>query len=397
MTAEILIMNKSAISMAADSVVTVGDKKTYAGVNKLFMLSNNPPMGIMIYGTADFMEMPMESLIKEYRKECENKGYTTVSEFSENFMEFLKKYSFSKSNPEEIFQQQLNDFKKNIPQELVEQMTNELDNFYNVANSKFDDKLLKFLNSEEYKEYDDFFDDMIEDKFNAKPNQKIKEILHKIFIANLVMGTTGIVIAGFNKKDIYPSYSANNILTIVKDEIWHVESKVENTKDPIIQAFAQTDVVSTFIMGFDLEIANHIRVFFEKTINDYPNRILDTIEENSKITGKCLPKFKKEIHLVSENNNEILEEFDILINNLKNTSTNPLLNSVDALPKEELSNMAESLIHITSLKRKVEEGLETVGGDIDVAIISKGDGFIWTKRKHYFDPNLNYQFFNRKK
>ena len=26
------------------------------------------------------------------------------------------------------------------------------------------------------------------------------------------------------------------------------------------------------------------------------------------------------------------------------------------------------------------DGLETVGGDVDVAIITKGDGFIWTKR-----------------
>ena len=30
---------------------------------------------------------------------------------------------------------------------------------------------------------------------------------------------------------------------------------------------------------------------------------------------------------------------------------------------------------------------------IDVAVISKGDGFIWIKRKHYFNPALNHQFF----
>jgi hypothetical protein len=36
---------------------------------------------------------------------------------------------------------------------------------------------------------------------------------------------------------------------------------------------------------------------------------------------------------------------------------------------------------------------ETVGGPIDVAVISKGDGFIWIKRKHYFKSELNPQFF----
>ena len=39
--------------------------------------------------------------------------------------------------------------------------------------------------------------------------------------------------------------------------------------------------------------------------------------------------------------------------------------------------------------------LETVGGPIDVAVISKGDGFIWVNRKHYFEPDKNPQFFSR--
>jgi len=39
-------------------------------------------------------------------------------------------------------------------------------------------------------------------------------------------------------------------------------------------------------------------------------------------------------------------------------------------------------------------GAETVGGPIDVAVISKGDGFIWIKRKHYFKAELNSQFFS---
>ena len=32
---------------------------------------------------------------------------------------------------------------------------------------------------------------------------------------------------------------------------------------------------------------------------------------------------------------------------------------------------------------------------MDVAIIGKGDGFIWIKRKHYFEPQLNPRFFQR--
>ena len=46
MTSEILLMNKNAIALASDSLVTIDGKKNYDGANKIFMLSNNPPMGL---------------------------------------------------------------------------------------------------------------------------------------------------------------------------------------------------------------------------------------------------------------------------------------------------------------------------------------------------------------
>ena len=71
----------------------------------------------------------------------------------------------------------------------------------------------------------------------------------------------------------------------------------------------------------------------------------------------------------------------------------PVMRVVQVLPKDELAAMAESLINLTSFKRRVSMEEETVGGPIDVAVISKGDGFIWIKRKHYFERELNQQFF----
>lgn len=73
----------------------------------------------------------------------------------------------------------------------------------------------------------------------------------------------------------------------------------------------------------------------------------------------------------------------------------PIIQSVASLPIEELALLAESMINITSLRRKVaiDRNIGTVGGPIDVSIISKGDGFIWLKRKHYFDRKYNPQYF----
>ena len=76
-------------------------------------------------------------------------------------------------------------------------------------------------------------------------------------------------------------------------------------------------------------------------------------------------------------------------------SMRPIIQSVASLPIEELALLAESMINITSLRRKVaiDRNIGTVGGQIDVSIISKGDGFIWLKRKHYFDRKYNPQYF----
>ena len=75
-----------------------------------------------------------------------------------------------------------------------------------------------------------------------------------------------------------------------------------------------------------------------------------------------------------------------------NQRTRTTLDAVAALPKDELAAMAESLVSLTILKRRVSMTAETVGGAIDVAVISKGDGLIWVKRKHYFKSDMNHQF-----
>ena len=56
-----------------------------------------------------------------------------------------------------------------------------------------------------------------------------------------------------------------------------------------------------------------------------------------------------------------------------------------------MASLAENLVNITSLRRTyaIDGNQQTVGGPTDVAILSKGDGFVWIKRKHYFSKDLN--------
>ena len=66
------------------------------------------------------------------------------------------------------------------------------------------------------------------------------------------------------------------------------------------------------------------------------------------------------------------------------------------MPKIELVEFAEALVNITAIERKATTDQGTVGGPIDVAFISKHEGFVWIKRKFYFHAALNPRYFWRK-
>jgi len=72
----------------------------------------------------------------------------------------------------------------------------------------------------------------------------------------------------------------------------------------------------------------------------------------------------------------------------------PIRQAIINLPIDELAHVASSLVNLNLFQKRMSLRPETVGGPIDVAVISKGDGFVWIDRKHYFRPELNHQFFS---
>lgn len=142
----------------------------------------------------------------------------------------------------------------------------------------------------------------------------------------------------------------------------------------IVIPFAQDDVINTFMNGMD-------GAFMEE--------IEQVIKNNKRINefGEVSEEIKKD--LIKEINNNF-REFS------HKNHWGPMIATVSAAPKEELAQMAETLVNLTSFRRRMnmDEYSQTVGGPIDVLTITKGDGLIWIKRKNYFDKSLNHQFFN---
>jgi hypothetical protein len=94
MTAEIAILNKTAVALAADSAVTISagskEEKIFDSADKLFELSDQNPIGIMIYNGMSFMEAPLPSLIREFRTTCA--GVDKIEEAATKFLTFLDRF-----------------------------------------------------------------------------------------------------------------------------------------------------------------------------------------------------------------------------------------------------------------------------------------------------------------
>lgn len=131
MTAEIAIMNKEAIALASDSAVTMigeSDQKIFTSANKLFALSKYHHIGIMVYGSAIFMGVPWETIIKIYRNSLGKKKFDTLKEYASNFIEFLDNGNplFPNSVQEEYLRGSIYAYFKFIKDEIAEKVHSEI-------------------------------------------------------------------------------------------------------------------------------------------------------------------------------------------------------------------------------------------------------------------------------
>jgi hypothetical protein len=217
---------------------------------------------------------------------------------------------------------------------------------------------------------------------------KIIELYYNHLKTNNFIGSlTGIVFAGFGDKEIYPAITSIKIAEVLDNRLRYFDDISDNISDEnngSIMPFAQTDVINMFIKGIDPDLDYTYLSVFEKFIKKYNDTLVGIIEpDNQELAEKI-----KALDI-----SKMVEDFR---NDLSNVKTEkqiiPTVETVAILSKEDLAEMAESLIYLTYLKRRISSSEESVGGPIDVAIISKGDGFIWKKRKHYFEEGLNKHF-----
>jgi hypothetical protein len=424
MTAEIAILNKSAVALAADSAVTISagskEEKIFDSADKLFELSNKNPIGIMIFNGMSFMEAPLPSLIRLFRAQCS--PVKKVEDAAKSFLEFLDR--FGKDAPRVVKDRSIEAIFEAVVQAILKRFMEKFQSRVMEKNTQSGDIKAVFepLLSDTIGVFEHVYQQQAHAKFIGGADFEIsadtEQILKKIVEADLAManseqkarvvnigkillksdllsgGRTGVVIAGFGSTDLFPTLVSYELDGMVCDRLKFVQTNCVDIdrKGPKAQVipFAQKEMVERFLYGLDEQIQSQVTQFCKETVSEVRKVVLEQIDFENVADRNAI-----EVSAQSAEAAFIKGLDDIAFDKIRSQSRSEIEDMVEFMPKPEMAKMAEALVNLTSIKRRVSRGMETVGGPIDVAVISQSEGFVWIKRKHYFPSDLNARYFNR--
>lgn len=429
MTAEIALMNKLAVTLAADSAVTISSghqSKVYNSADKIFEGTNYDPIGVMVYNKPDLNGVPVEAIVKMYRDRNCSTHFSTVFDYAEAFLEHLEDIE----TPDVTISDNIYSLVSDRATDLRDQLRSLTDDIFQSASATEQDTTVENLREALDVSAIEFLDREIatllvaqEQKWAAgmsdadviaSHSESINQVVDLAFgddrlpddrrarIVTILAWSllkefqrpqlTGLVFAGFGESEIFPSLVSYEIYGLVAGKLKFVQTTKFDVDrklvpDAAVLPFAQKEMVDRFMYGLDGDFLDLCDTYFSGA-----NEALKIELENhlagcdEAVRGAVAPaidailgEFRSQI--VPGHLNRLRQEFSEMVR---------------SMPKQELAALSESLVHMTSLKRKFSAGAESVGGPIDVAMITRAEGFVWVKRKHYFDPNLNPRYFHRR-
>jgi hypothetical protein len=197
-------------------------------------------------------------------------------------------------------------------------------------------------------------------------------------------GTTGLAFAGYGSNEFFPRLQQYRCYGLILGKSYFEmdeEVLIDHSNAADVVSFAQSSMIDTFVLGASYDTMTKIHDIFVEQLDEFEQKLrasnlLPSVTNLGALKSEIEDSFRRS--MVAFHHQE---------------HRRPLSRVIANLPINELAELAETLVYIESLKERVTTAEESVSGPIDVAVISKHDGFVWIKRKHYFKPELNHRYF----
>lgn len=366
----------------------MGGTKVINSATKLFTLDSDHYIGIMIFGNADINGIPWEVIIKTYREQLStkhNRLKNTVDDYVEDFLDYVRSFralGLDKSEQECVFNYAMNI--SNIINSDLRSGNATLKESIALLNNRLSSKqVLSITKTNFIAQYRTIMEDVYYNYYSSNPDNQLDEFIDTVYKLAICKNNsdyyTGIVIAGYGKKEVFPSMFRIQIDGMLGRELkitdkYKWSSNPEIKGDIAIVPFAQTDVVYTLLTGIS------------PSLNNLRKMQLENIKDE-------LSKYN-----VNGSSNDLVDRYDTQFENWKQEQyIDPLINLLKGLSVSEMGEMAETLVSLTAFRRKFSNDIGTVGGPTDVLTITRGEGPVWIKRKKYFDSELNKGYLLRRK
>lgn len=380
----------------------------------------------MVYENAELMSVPWETIIKHYRKKLGNVTFNSLDEYGSNFIAHLNGntllFPAAVQDNDALFtirqwfvtisyriDQRIKELasKATLSENQIKQVTREEINRWHdlLKTQNVTPGFPVSIERDVLNKYRSQIDALVTNNLDPLPlttllRKRLRDIAVWVLTRDLSEiieeNYSGLVIAGFGDSDLYPSAVTYRIERVLLNHLKYISvaeksDRITANRVASVIPFAQDEMVAGIMEGIDPKFHQRIHTEMSKIFqNVYPSEIVKKLPGLTKKAKTALLASLKKVGA------DLMTVFDNAVDEHKRKKhIDPIVRAVSFLPKEELASMAEALVSLTSTKRRVTLDAETVGGPIDVAVISKGDGFIWIKRKHYFDADRNPQFFSK--
>ena len=417
MTALVGILNVRGAAIAADSAVTMvydRNKKISNSANKMLRLSSAQPVSVMTCGIGSFLGTPWDIIIRRYRQKRGQASLPTVQAYVDDFFSYMvsEKIFFPDTNEKKFLQYSLNTFfqviKKDIP--LIDLNDNGVKINVKFIIEAFRAKIKDRIAAMSQQEKCHMLEDYTLEQFTKKVSPIVDKFINEqtsdecvskypleVFQAirdNLTEGLwryvttrpekagTKLVFTGFGANEDYPTLISADVnggfdgrvrYHIKDDNIVHVSAD----KPVAICPFAQVDIMNSLLTGLnpgfnDVACKKSLKMFME-----FGWRLSEKVcgEETDAVFSDIFQKVKS---------SDLHRSFIRYDHKLMDISHKQWLKKLRNYDLQDLAQLAENLIAMTNLERLMTFREEGVGGPIDLAIISKNNGFTWLNRKSWY-------------
>lgn len=420
MTAVVGLLNKRGAAIAADSAVTRngGYKYTKNG-NKMIRMSNALPISVMLTGNGAFLRTQWDIIVRHYRQHRGGIKHETVEACIHDFFKYIadNKLFCEKEIIEQHINYYLDELFQNADNSVNHDSSKRDDDGNLISPKKYQKEFLKILSayrkrrtkdgvSPQFKDYTSeqfhsyagqYVDKFLSEKchkddsccfYDQYPKDVIDSIRDDFEHAFMIKLThrredATLIFTGYGQHQKYPSLVSVAVFEGFDNRVnYNIRPKdiicISDERPVAICPFAQIDVIRSILRGLH---ASFSELVCQENRNTFSFNRPFYLEEGEE------PEFD-------------YQEFQKLLNEVKvddlhkkfTKDGNKFLDKSQAKWEKALENydllsmsaLAQSLIDLTGFHRILHFEPEGVGGPVDLAVISKSEGFTWLSRKSWY-------------